>query len=129
VVKSGKSIRPSAKSATDNMWLRKVLLDFIIGGFLVAGALLIATAIGPVYGGVIAGAPIRAGTTAVLAGTRDGVGEATGIAKGMVFSMVANVFFALVLFLTLPRIGLWKAMLLASAVFLVLVTVLMKVSP
>lgn len=111
------------------MWWKKLLLDFIIGGTLVAGALLIASVIGPVYGGVLAGAPIRAGTTTVLAGVRDGVGEATGIAKGMLFSMIANVFFASTLFLTLPRIGLWRGVLVASGVFLAIVAVLMKISP
>lgn len=106
-----------------------MVLDFIIGGILVAGALLVAGVIGPVYGGIIAGAPIRAGTTTFLAGVRDGVGEATGMAKGVVFSMVANVFFALALFLSLPELGLYKSFLLASAVFLILVAGLMKIFP
>lgn len=110
------------------MW-RRVILDFIIGGILVAGALLVAAAIGPVYGGVIAGAPIRAGTTALLAGLRDGVEQATGVAKGIVFSMIANVFFAVTLFIGLPRFGLWVAFALASAIFLVVVAGLIKVCP
>ena len=110
------------------MW-KRVILDFIIGGILVAGALLVAAAIGPVYGGVIAGAPIRAGTTALLAGLRDGIDQATGVAKGIIFSMIANVFFAVALFLTLPRFGLWGAFALATAIFLVIVGGLIRISP
>lgn len=105
-----------------------MVLNFVIGGILVAGALLVVGAIGPVYGGVLAGAPIRAGTTALLAGLRDGVEPATGVAKGVVFSMVANIFFAVTLFITLPRFGLWKAFALATAVFLIIVAALIRIS-
>ncbi len=65
----------------------------------------------------------------LLAGLREGVEPATEIAKGIVFSMIANVFFALALFLSLPELGLYKSFLLASAVFLILVAGLMKVFP
>lgn len=110
------------------MW-KRILLDFIIGGVMVASALLIASFIGPVYGGVLAGAPIRAGTTAVLAGVRGGIEAAEGVAEGILFSMVANVFFALILVLALPKIGLWRGMTLASAVFLITVIILMRITP
>lgn len=65
----------------------------------------------------------------LLAGLRDGVEPATGIAKGIVFSMIANIFFAVVLFVTLPRFGLWKALALVTAVFLAAITALIRISP
>ncbi len=108
------------------MSYKNILLDFVLGGALVAGAVLAATLVGAVYGGVIAGAPIRACATVALVGVHEGTDFATQTARGVVFAMIANVFFALALYLCLPKVGLWKAFLLAGAVFLAVVAGLMK---
>jgi uncharacterized BrkB/YihY/UPF0761 family membrane protein len=61
-----------------------------------------------------------------LIGVHEGTDFATQAARGVVFAMIANVFFALALYLCLPKVGLWMAFLIAGAVFLAVVIGLMK---
>ncbi|MBS3815281.1 MAG: DUF3147 family protein [Hadesarchaea archaeon] len=111
------------------MDLKTLLLDFIIGGILVVGALGLAMILGPVFGGVFAGAPIRAGTTIFLAGLHRGADFATEVTKGTIFSMIGNVFFVVALYFSLPRLGLYKGFLVSGIIFAVLVALLIKFSP
>jgi hypothetical protein len=108
--------------------IRSVALDFIVGGIIVAGALFVATLFGPVYGGILAGAPIRAGSTVFLDGLQHGTKSATELTRGVVLAMLANVGFSIVLYLTLPKFGLYKSFFAASAVFLALLVAILKVS-
>jgi len=108
--------------------IRSVALDFIVGGIIVAGALFVASLFGPVYGGIFAGAPIRAGSTIFLEGLQRGTKSATELTRGVVLAMLANVGFAIVLYLTLPKFGLYKSFLAASIVFLALVVAILKIS-
>jgi len=108
--------------------IRSVALDFIVGGVIVAGALLIASLLGPVYGGIFAGAPIRAGSTIFLEGLHRGTKSATELTRGVVLAMFANVGFVIVLYLCLPKFGLYRAFLVASIAFLALVAAMLKIS-
>jgi Mg/Co/Ni transporter MgtE len=105
-----------------------VVLDFIFGGVIVAVALLIASFLGPVYGGILAGAPIRAGGTIFLQYLHEGEAKAADLSLGVLFSMIANVGFAAVLLICIPRIGFYQSFLLASVVFVVMIAVLMKIT-
>jgi hypothetical protein len=74
--------------------IRSVALDFVVGGIIVAGALFVASLFGPVYGGILAGAPIRAGSTIFLEGLQHGTKSATELTRGVVLAMLANVGFS-----------------------------------
>lgn len=108
------------------MDLESLILDFITGGALVAGAMGLAVLAGPLLGGVFAGAPIRAGVTIFLAGVHDGAEFASEMTRGAVFSMIGNIFFIGALYLALPRFGLYRGFLLAGVVFLVAIGILVK---
>ncbi len=109
-----------------NPRIRTIALDFLFGGAIVTGALLIASLLGPVYGGILAGAPIRAGGTIFLEALHRGEEKAAELTRGVVFAMIANVGFALVLMLCIPRIGLYKGFLAASATFVAIAAPLLK---
>jgi len=102
-----------------NIKIRAVVLDFIFGGVIVAGALLIASLLGPVYGGILAGAPIRAGGTIFLEYLHRGEASASGLTGGVLAAMIANVGFAAVLYFGIPRIGLPLSFVVASMVFVI----------
>jgi hypothetical protein len=88
------------------MRVRSVLSDFVVGGALVAGALLLAGLVSPAAGGVLAGAPIR--TCAVVSlhyFHNRNLGATVEMARGVLIAMISNVFFALTLYLALPRLG------------------------
>jgi len=105
-----------------------VAFDFLFGGAIVAGALFLASLLGPVFGGILAGAPIRAGGTVFLQALHQGEASAIELTRGVVLAMVANVGFALALFACLPRLGLYASFLVAGVVFVVLVAALMKLT-
>jgi hypothetical protein len=102
-----------------------VLLDFFLGGALVACALLLANLVGPAVGGILAGAPIRTGAVVSLHyfHHRD-IPATTEMARGIVIAMVSNVFFALTLYLALPKWGFAGGMISASVVFVFVVLTL-----
>jgi len=106
---------------------RYILFDFLFGGALVAGALLLASFLGPAFGGIIAGAPIRTGSVIFLDYLHNGISSATEMTRGVVMAMVSNVFFAITLYVSLPRIGIVGGFLVASAVFVASVLILMNV--
>lgn len=108
-----------------NVKIRMVVLDFIFGGVIVAGALLIASLLGPVYGGILAGAPIRAGGTIFLEYLHRGEASASGLTAGVLAAMIANVGFAAVLYFGIPRIGLPMSFVAASIVFVVMAAPIM----
>ncbi len=108
-----------------NIKIRMVVLDFIFGGVIVAGALLVASLLGSVYGGILAGAPIRAGGTIFLEYLHRGEASASGLTAGVLAAMIANVGFAAVLYFGIQRIGLPASFVVASIVFVVIAAPLM----
>lgn len=104
--------------------VRYIVFDFLFGGVLVAGALLMASLLGPAFGGIIAGAPIRTSCVVFLEYLHNGLDSATEMTRGVVLAMVSNVFFAIALYITLPRLGIVGGFLVASAVFVVGVVLL-----
>lgn len=98
--------------------VRSIAFDFLFGGAIVAGALLVASLLGPTAGGILAGAPIRAGGVIFLQYLHKGIESATELTRGVVFAMISNVFFAVALYLSLPRFGLPGAFVVAGAVFI-----------
>lgn len=89
---------------------------------MVAGALLLAGLVSPVAGGILAGAPIRTSGVIFLHyfHNRD-IWATTEMARGVVIAMVSNVFFALTLYLVLPRWGLAGGFAAAAVVFVLAV--------
>ena len=77
-----------------------------------------ASVLGPTAGGILAGAPIRASSVVFLQYLHQGTESATELTRGVVFAMIANVFFAVALYLSIPRFGLPGAFVVASAVFI-----------
>jgi len=108
-----------------NIKIRTVVLDFIFGGIIVAGALLVASLLGPIYGGILAGAPIRAGSTIFLEYLHRGEASASGLTGGVLAAMIANVGFAAALYFGIPRIGLPMSFVAASIVFVVMAAPIM----
>jgi hypothetical protein len=111
-----------------NPRIKSVALDFIFGGSIVAGALLIASFLGPIYGGIIAGAPLRAGSVIFLEYLHNGIDSATRLTRGVLLAMIANVGFSIALYLCMPRLGLYKSFLVAGAVFVLILAPLMKLN-
>lgn len=111
------------------LYMRCVLFDFLFGGALVAGALLVASLLGPDLGGIIAGAPIRTASAVFLQYVHKGLESAVQMTRGVVLAMVSNVFFAIALYVTLPRLGIVGGFLIASTVFVVAVVILNYVVP
>ncbi|MGQ9787972.1 MAG: DUF3147 family protein [Candidatus Hadarchaeaceae archaeon] len=103
---------------------RYVLFDFVVGGVLVAGALLVASILGPTAGGILAGAPIRTAAVIFLEYLHRGLDSAAELTRGVVLAMVSNVFFAISLYLILPRYGIMLGFLAAAAVFIAAVILL-----
>ncbi|MDI6883936.1 MAG: hypothetical protein QMD00_02180 [Hadesarchaea archaeon] len=110
--------------------VKQVAFDFLFGGALVAGALLAAALLGPTAGGILAGAPIR--TSGVVAlhyiHNRD-LGATTEMTRGVVMAMISNVFFAISLYLAIPRLGIVGGFLAASLVFVLAVLALSQLVP
>jgi len=104
--------------------LRTVLFDFVFGGVLVAGALLVAALLGPTAGGILAGAPIRTSGVIFLQYLHEGLESAAELTRGVLLAMIANVAFALVLYVTLPRFGIAAGFLASGIVFAVAVAIL-----
>lgn len=104
--------------------VRVIAFDFLFGGAIVAGALLVASLLGPTVGGILAGAPIRASGVIFLQYLHEGVDKATELTRGVVFAMIANVFFAVALYLSIPKFGLGGAFLVAGAVFVAAIVVM-----
>ncbi len=109
--------------------VRYVLFDFLFGGALVAGALLVAALLGPTAGGILAGAPIRTSGVIFLQYLHKGLDSAAELTRGVVLAMVSNVFFAIALYLSLPRFGIAGGFLISGAVFVVAAAILMQLVP
>lgn len=109
--------------------IRHVLFDFVVGGILVAGALLVASLLGPTAGGILAGAPIRTAAVIFLEYLHRGLNSAAELTRGVVLAMVSNVFFAISLYLTLPRYGITIGFLVAAVVFIAAVLLLTSLVP
>lgn len=111
------------------MDLESLIIDFIVGGALVAGALALAVLVGPLFGGIFAGAPIRAGATIFLAGIHESTEFATKVTRGAVFSMVGNIFFIGALYFSLPKFGLYRGFLVAGIIFAAVVGIMVRFWP
>ncbi|MEM2889880.1 MAG: DUF3147 family protein [Candidatus Hadarchaeum sp.] len=109
--------------------MRYVLFDFVVGGILVAGALLVASLLGPTAGGILAGAPIRTAAVIFLEYLHRGLDSAAELTRGVVLAMVSNVFFAISLYLTLQRFGIAVGFLAATVVFVAAVLFLTSLVP
>jgi len=110
--------------------VRSVAFDFLFGGILVAGALLVAVLLGPTAGGILAGSPIRtSGVVALYYIHNRNIGATTEMTRGVVMAMISNVFFAITLYLVIPRWGIVGGFLAAGAVFVVAVLVLSYMVP
>lgn len=109
--------------------LRSVVLDFLFGGLLVAGALLVAAFLGPTAGGILAGAPIRTGAVVFLQYLHGGLESAAELTRGVLVAMTANVGFALMLYLVLPRYGIAMGFLAAGMAFCVAAAILNLLIP
>lgn len=110
--------------------VRVIAFDFLFGGALVAGALLVAALLGPTAGGILAGAPIRtSGVVALHYIHNRNIGATTEMTRGVVMAMISNVFFAITLYLVIPRWGIVGGFLAAGAVFVVAVLVLSYLVP
>lgn len=110
--------------------VRVIAFDFLFGGVLVAGALLVAALLGPTAGGILAGAPIRtSGVVALHYIHNRNIGATTEMTRGVVMAMISNVFFAITLYLVIPRWGIVGGFLAAGAVFVVAVLVLSYLVP
>jgi len=109
--------------------MRYILFDFLFGGLLVAGALLVASLLGPTAGGILAGAPIRTGSVIFLEYLHKGLDSAAEMTRGVVLAMFSNVFFAIALYISLPRVGIAGGFLIAGAVFVIAAAMLMNLVP
>ncbi len=109
--------------------IRTVVFDFLFGGLLVAGALLVASLLGPTAGGILAGAPIRTSGVVFLEYLRNGLESAAEMTRGIVLAMISNVFFAVALYVTLPKFGIAAGFLTAGVVFVFSVLVLSHLIP
>jgi len=84
---------------------KRFLYDFIIGGSMVAISLVVASLFSPVWGGVIAGLPIRLATTLGLIGFKGNRRNFQKVAKGCIGGMFGSVAFTFSLYLTLLSMG------------------------
>lgn len=110
--------------------VRSILTDFLFGGALVAGALLVAALLGPTAGGILAGAPIRtSGVVALHYIHNRSIEATTELTRGVVLAMISNVFFAITLYFAIPRLGIVGGFLAATAVFLFVVLALATLVP
>ncbi len=109
--------------------VRYILFDFLFGGALVALALLVASLLGPMAGGILAGAPIRTSAVIFLEYLHKGLNSAAELTRGVVLAMISNVFFAIALYLALPRFGIAGGFLVSGVVFVVAVVILMNLAP
>ncbi|MFQ5648201.1 MAG: hypothetical protein ACE5FW_03105 [Candidatus Aenigmatarchaeota archaeon] len=100
----------------------KVLSDFLIGGFLVAFILLVAKAVGPFIGGIVAALPIRLGVAYGLAGAASGEAFATQMAIGALPGSLGALGFMVVLSRATRRLGITRSFLLACLACLIIVS-------
>lgn len=109
--------------------VRSVVIDFLFGGIVVAGALIVSALVDPTAGGILAGAPIRTSGVVFLEYFHRGLDSAAKLTRGVVLAMISNVFFAIVLYLALPRLGIAGGFLVAGAVFVIAVLLLTHLVP
>lgn len=89
--------------------LGRILLDFLIGGGLVAIALAVGFLFSPLVAGVIAALPIRVGATIFLGGVHEGAEFAHKMVEGGLLTYAGTLGFFLVLYYAIPRFGLLKS--------------------
>ena len=106
-----------------------MMFDFFFGGVLVTGALAVASLIGPEAGGILAGASIRTGGVIFLEYLHRGIDSAVALTRGVVLAMISNVFFAIAMYLTLPRLGIAGGFLISGLVFVIAVVILANLVP
>lgn len=105
----------------------KVVLDFLLGGFLVALAVYIGILAGAVYGGIVAALPIRLGVTLLLSHS-EGAEFVKQMIEGSLLTYLGTLFFLLTLHFGFPKFGLFKSFIAASIVAAVTIILVFKVA-
>lgn len=100
--------------------------NFVIGGFLVMAAILVAKVSTPAIGGILAALPIRYGITWGITAMRKGKEFAEDMAKGSVIGMPGNLAFSIALYLLLVSSLDFMAAFVASIIAGIAVLILMK---
>lgn len=109
------------------MW-EKILINFLIGGALIAIALAIGMLVNPVFGGLVAALPIRLGTTILLSGLNEGQGFASKMVEGSLLTYIGTFFFLISLWYLIPKIGFIKGFVISSAVCVSIIILTFKIT-
>jgi uncharacterized membrane protein (GlpM family) len=104
------------------MPLGKFLADFLIGGFSVALAVLVAKSVSLFLGGVIAALPVRLAATIALAGAESPL-MAHEMVRGAIPGNIGAFAFALSLFLLSRRLGIRRTFVCSLAVCIAVISV------
>lgn len=107
--------------------LDRILLDFVLGGVLVAAAVFVGIVAGAIWGGVIAALPIRLGVT-ILLSYAEGSKFTMQMIEGSLLTYVGTLFFLLTLYFGYPKIGLVKSFAAASAVTFITIIIVFKLA-
>jgi uncharacterized membrane protein (GlpM family) len=104
--------------------LKRILLDFVVGGSVIALAVYIALSVNPLIGGIIAAAPIRASVSIGLGGIHGGTHTALNMAKGAVIGGCSSLVFFIVLTWMLQRYGLWESFIVSGIIWILVAVIL-----
>jgi hypothetical protein len=97
----------------------KLISDFILGGFLIAGVLAIANFIGPFMAGVIAALPVRVWATLLLGGVSGTEQFVLEMLRGVIPGSIGSLAFMTTLAKTTRRYGIVRSFVIACIICLV----------
>ncbi|HLD85675.1 MAG TPA: DUF3147 family protein [archaeon] len=105
----------------------KVIIDFLLGGFLVALAVYIGISVGAVFGGMIAALPIRLGVT-ILLSYSESEAFTKQMIEGSLLTYIGTLFFLLTLYFGYPKFGLIKSFAAAMVVAFITIIIVFKLA-
>ena len=100
---------------------QRLLLDFFIGGGLIAIVVAMFQFVSPLVGGILASIPVRIGITMFLGGVYEGSGFVLGMLRGSIPGSFGAFSFMIVLSRFTRRLGTWKSFSLATLVCILVV--------
>jgi hypothetical protein len=109
------------------MW-KKILVEFLLGGMLIAFAIAIGMLIDPVFGGLIAALPIRLGATIFLGGMSEGEKFALKMVEGSLLTYIGTFFFLVALRYFIPRLGLATSFVISSIICVAIIILTFKIT-
>lgn len=95
---------------------QRLIVDFFVGGGLIAFVVALLHFVGPMLGGIIASIPLRIGITMFLGGISEGSAFVLGMLRGSIPATFGAFSFMIVLSRSTRKLGILRSFSLASLI-------------